>query len=454
MDPSSQIISMTKKRIIQAKISEKPSKKLKVDAVQEEQLVMFGKESIMKFLTEAINGPPMQRRNALRKLSDTVQGSVAFPIFDCIITWLMRPKLEDQETRFLMEATHRLLHKLDGKQTQHFVPKVIVGVQPFLDDKSHYMRGRKIIYDLSRIAGLDAMTAVIGAQMNDDSEYIRDMAAKAFGIVASALGISLILPFLVSACQSKESRRVRLTGIKTVEQIAICVGCSSEAHVNSLVALVLEGLDHKDLEVVRITALSLAALADVVAPYGQEAFMAVLSFLFHSWGDDKFTHRSGDVLAALVKLNGSIIPLVDPDAQECIAESILDKITELLEEPNEKGKEIALQALKRLTDAKNMSLDACRFDKLFRKLWGKTMLVNRKSYKVLVDVTISLASRLGPAYMKEAILKELEGYSKMYKELVIAIIEKALAYCQDASEDDAEFEDVFQDMIVLFGLPL
>lgn len=164
------------------------------------------------------------------------------------------------------------------------------------------------------------MIAIVGAQMNDESEHVRETAARAFGMVAVALGIPDVLPFLRFACQSKEwPLRVRHTGIKVVEQIAIRMGCGLEPHAKSLVDIIAEGLDHRDLEMFRITALSLAAIADAIATYGHETFKPVFTYiyLFLGSGGGDFYYRcgrvlamqyDGRVLAALVKLCSSIVP--------------------------------------------------------------------------------------------------------------------------------------------------
>jgi hypothetical protein len=50
-------------------------------------------------------------------------------------------------------------------------------------------------------------------------------------VVASALGIPALLPFLKAVCQSKKSWQARHTGIKIVQQIAILMGCAVLPHL-------------------------------------------------------------------------------------------------------------------------------------------------------------------------------------------------------------------------------
>ena len=50
-------------------------------------------------------------------------------------------------------------------------------------------------------------------------------------MVAQALGIPALLPFLKAVCLSKKSWQARHTGIKIVQQIAIQMGCAVLPHL-------------------------------------------------------------------------------------------------------------------------------------------------------------------------------------------------------------------------------
>ena len=95
-------------------------------------------------------------------------------------------------------------------------------------------------------------------------------------MVASALGIPSLLPFLKAVCRSKKSWQARHTGIKIVQQIAILMGCAVLPHLKSLVEIIENGLVDEQQKVRTITALALAALAEAATPYGIEAFDSVL----------------------------------------------------------------------------------------------------------------------------------------------------------------------------------
>ena len=48
--------------------------------------------------------------------------------------------------------------------------------------------------------------------LDNPDEYVRNTTARAFAVVASALGIPQLLPFLRAVCQSKKSWQARHTG--------------------------------------------------------------------------------------------------------------------------------------------------------------------------------------------------------------------------------------------------
>ena len=67
------------------------------------------------------------------------------------------------------------------------------------------------------------------------------LVCSAFAVVASALGIPSLLPFLKAVCRSKKSWQARHTGIKIVQQIAILMGCAVLPHLKSLVEIIENG---------------------------------------------------------------------------------------------------------------------------------------------------------------------------------------------------------------------
>ncbi len=187
---------------------------------------------IMKLLLKVKNGTPPQRKSALRQLTDKARDFGAGPLFNQILPLLMAPTLEDQERHLLVKVIDRILYKLD-ELVRPFVHKILVVIEPLLIDEDYYARveGREIIANLSKAAGLATMIASMRPDIDNIDEYVRNTTARAFSVVASALGIPALLPFLKAVCMSKKSWQARHTGIKIVQQIAILLGCAVLPHL-------------------------------------------------------------------------------------------------------------------------------------------------------------------------------------------------------------------------------
>ena len=231
----------------------------------------------------------------------------------------MSPTLEDQERHLLVKVIDRILYKLDDL-VRPYVHKILVVIEPLLIDEDYYARveGREIISNLAKAAGLATMISTMRPDIYNIDEYVRNTTARAFAVVASALGIPSLLPFLKvsfflcfflnvrisylvfqfqAVCKSKKSWQARHTGIKIVQQIAILMGCAILPHLRNLVEIIEHGLVDEQQKVRTITALSIAALAEAATPYGIESFDSVLKPL---WKGIR-THR-GKGLAAFLKV--------------------------------------------------------------------------------------------------------------------------------------------------------
>ncbi len=85
------------------------------------------------------------------------------------------------------------------------------------------------------------MISTMRPDIDNMDEYVRNTTARAFAVVASALGIPSLLPFLKAVCRSKKSWQARHTGIKIVQQIAILMGCAILPHLKNLVEIIEHG---------------------------------------------------------------------------------------------------------------------------------------------------------------------------------------------------------------------
>lgn len=294
---------------------------------------------IMRLLLKIKNGAPPMRKSALRTITDNARQFGAGPLFDKILPLLMERTLEDQERHLLVKVIDRILYKLDDL-VRPYVHKILVVIEPLLIDEDYYARveGREIISNLSKAAGLAHMISTMRPDIDHVDEYVRNTTARAFSVVASALGIPSLLPFLKAVCRSKKSWQARHTGIKIVQQIAIMMGCAVLPHLKNLVEAVAHGLEDEQQKVRTMTALAIAALAEAAAPYGIESFDSVLKPL---WTGIR-KHR-GKGLAAFLKAIGFIIPLMDPEYANYYTKEVMIILIREFQSPDEEMKKIVLK---------------------------------------------------------------------------------------------------------------
>lgn len=201
----------------------------------------------MMLLLKIKNGTPPMRKAAFRTITDKAVDFGAGPLFNQILPLLMSPSLEDQERHLLVKVIDRVLYKLD-ELVRPYVHKILVVIEPLLIDEDYYARveGREIISNLAKAAGLATMIATMRPDIDHSDEFVRNTTARAFSVIASALGIPTILPFLRAVCISRKSWRARHTGIKIVQQVAILMGCAILPHLKSLVDIIEHGLKDEE----------------------------------------------------------------------------------------------------------------------------------------------------------------------------------------------------------------
>ncbi|WCJ18776.1 Splicing factor 3B subunit 1 [Euphorbia peplus] len=419
-----------------------------LNEVDEEELTPDEQKErkIMKLLLKVKNGTPPQRKTALRQLTDKAREFGAGPLFNKILPLLMQPTLEDQERHLLVKVIDRVLYKLD-ELVRPYVHKILVVIEPLLIDEDYYARveGREIISNLSKAAGLATMIAAMRPDIDNIDEYVRNTTARAFSVVASALGIPALLPFLKAVCQSKKSWQARHTGIKIVQQIAILIGCAVLPHLRSLVEIIEHGLNDENQKVRTITALSLAALAEAAAPYGIESFDSVLKPL---WKGIR-SHR-GKVLAAFLKAIGFIIPLMDAIYASYYTKEVMFILIREFQSPDEEMKKIVLKVVKQCVSTEGVESDYIRSDILpefFRNFWVRRMALDRRNYRQLVDTTVEIANKVGVKDIVGRIVEDLKDESEPYRRMVMETIEKVVANL-GASDIDARLEELLIDGIL------
>ncbi|KAI8824872.1 armadillo-type protein [Fimicolochytrium jonesii] len=390
---------------------------------------------IMRLLLKIKNGTPPMRKTALRQITDKARDFGAGPLFNQILPLLMSPTLEDQERHLLVKVIDRVLYKLDDL-VRPYVHKILVVIEPLLIDEDYYARveGREIISNLSKAAGLATMIATMRPDIDHVDEYVRNTTARAFSVVASALGIPSLLPFLKAVCRSKKSWQARHTGIKIVQQIAILLGCAVLPHLKSLVEAIAHGLEDEQQKVRTITALAIAALAEAAAPYGIESFDIVLRPL---WAGIK-KHR-GKGLAAFLKAIGYIIPLMDAEYANYYTKEVMIILIREFQSPDEEMKKIVLKVVKQCAGTDGVEpayIKAEILPEFFKHFWVRRMALDRRNYKQLVETTVELAQRVGVAEIVGKIVEDLKDESEPYRKMVMETIDKVVSQLGTSDIDE------------------
>ncbi|KAL1954814.1 hypothetical protein VTO42DRAFT_544 [Malbranchea cinnamomea] len=381
---------------------------------------------IMRLLLKVKNGTPPMRKTALRQLTDNARQFGAGPLFNQILPLLMEKSLEDQERHLLVKVIDRILYKLDDL-VRPYVHKILVVIEPLLIDQDYYARveGREIISNLSKAAGLAHMISTMRPDIDHVDEYVRNTTARAFAVVASALGIPALLPFLRAVCRSKKSWQARHTGVKIVQQIAILMGCAVLPHLQGLVDCIADNLSDEQAKVRTVTSLAIAALAEAANPYGIESFQDILGPLW--LGARK---QRGKGLAGFLKAVGYIIPLMDEEGANYFTSQIMEIVLREFSSPDEEMKKVVLKVVSQCAATDGVTAAYLKehvLQEFFKCFWVRRMALDKRNYRQVVETTVDLGQKVGVSEILERIVNNLKDESEAYRKMTVETVEKLVA---------------------------
>ena len=381
---------------------------------------------IMRLLLKVKNGTPPMRKTALRQLTDNARQFGAGPLFNQILPLLMEKTLEDQERHLLVKVIDRVLYKLDDL-VRPFVHKILVVIEPLLIDQDYYARveGREIISNLSKAAGLAHMIATMRPDIDHVDEYVRNTTARAFAVVASALGIPALLPFLRAVCRSKKSWQARHTGVKIIQQIPILMGCAILPHLKGLVDCIGDNLGDDQAKVRTVTSLAIAALAEAANPYGIESFDDILNPL---WTGAR--KQRGKGLAGFLKAVGYIIPLMDEEYANYYTSQIMEILLREFSSPDEEMKKVVLKVVSQCAGTDGVTAGYLKDNVLtefFKSFWVRRLSLDKRNYQSVVSTTVDLGQKVGVSEIVDRVVKNLKDESESYRKMTLETIEKVVA---------------------------
>ncbi|SOV20836.1 splicing factor 3B subunit 1, putative [Plasmodium sp. DRC-Itaito] len=397
------------------------------ETVNEEELSQeeLKERKFMILLLKIKNGTPSIRRTALRTITEKVKELGPEILFNLILPLMMQNTLEDQERHLLVKVIDRILFKLDDL-VRPYVHKILVVIEPLLIDEDYYARveGREIISNLAKAAGLATMIGIMRPDIDHPDEYVRNTTARAFAVVASALGIPSLILFLKAVCQSKKNWEARHTGIKIVQQIAILMGCAVLPHLKDLVQIIAHGLHDEQQKVRTITALAVAALAEAAAPYGIEAFDSVLRPLWKG-----ITEYRGKVLASFLKAIGLIIPLMDSYHANYYTKEVMVILINEFNSPDDEMKKIVLKCVKQCIQTEGVDKEYINqeiVNPFFEKFWNMRNSNDKKSFILIVDTTVEISKKIGASSVISKIVDDLKDPSEQYRKMVLQTIQNII----------------------------
>ncbi|KIV82934.1 hypothetical protein PV11_04999 [Exophiala sideris] len=381
---------------------------------------------IMRLLLKVKNGTPPMRKTALRQLTDNARQFGAGPLFNQILPLLMEKSLEDQERHLLVKVIDRVLYKLDDL-IRPYVHKILVVIEPLLIDQDYYARveGREIISNLAKAAGLAHMISTMRPDIDHVDEYVRNTTARAFAVVASALGIPALLPFLRAVCRSKKSWQARHTGVKIVQQIPILMGCAILPHLKGLVDCIADNLSDEQAKVRTVTSLAIAALAEAANPYGIESFDDILNPL---WTGAR--KQRGKGLAGFLKAVGYIIPLMDEEYANYYTSQIMEILLREFASPDEEMKKVVLKVVSQCASTDGVTAGYLKehvLAEFFKSFWVRRMALDKRNYRQVVETTVDLGQKVGVSEIVSRIVNNLKDESEAYRKMTVETIEKVIA---------------------------
>jgi splicing factor 3B subunit 1 len=407
--------------------------------------------AIMKLLLNIKNGLPRERKVAMRQITDRAPEFGPAALFNQVLPILMSPSLEDKERHLLVKVIDRVLFKLEDR-VRPFCHKILMVIVPMLVDEDNYARveGREIVASLAKAAGLATMIQTMKDDLSNVDDYVRNVTARAFAVVASALGIPALLPFLDAVCRSRKSWEARHTGIKIVPQIAVLMGSAVRPHLSPMVDMIEHGLNDQNPKVSMITAQAVAALARASHPYGIECFGGVLKPLFEG-----VRVLSNKRLSAYLKAVGFVIPLMDHDSADAFSSGactrlIMPILIREFSSPDDDMKRVVLNVLTQCVKTEGVEAAYVRDDVLpefFKRFWVRRMALDRRNYSALVDTTASLADKVGASQSIAQLVPHLMDESEPFRKMVVECVDKVLSNL-GAAEVDARLAERLVDGIL------
>lgn len=356
----------------------------------------------MELVFKVKNGTPAIRKKAMKGIQSQAQELGSSAVFAVILPLMLEPSLDLADRYIVTKLLGRVVYQLQDA-IRPYTHQIITAVAPALIDEDMTLRleTKDVISNVSRIAGFANIVSSLRPDLDHSDEYVRNLTARVFAIVASALGLLKVLPFVKAVIRSKKSWQARHTGIRIVHHICILLGGGNGALILPFLAQLIDvlqpGLSDELIQVRTVSANTTALLGESVQPYGAEAFERLLEPV---WNGLK-SHR-GRSLAAFLRCMGSIIPLMthNPEYVEYsnyYTRELMHVMTREFSSPDEDMKKSLLRVLGSISLSKSLFPNYNRqiVAPFFANFWTRRIALDSSQVsRLVVDTTSLLAQKL------------------------------------------------------------
>ncbi len=411
-------------------------------------------QAVASMLCEIRSGNPQERKQAFKRVASCALSAGASAICNNILPLFASPALDPQVRHYFIKVIDRLFLTLKTS-IRPFSHHILNAILPMLADQDRFARAdaRTLISNMSNAAGLSTMIHALRTDVTSADEHVRNVAAKAFAVIASALGVTALMPFMHAVFKNASSVEAQHTGVMIVEEIALLLGPAVLPHLPVLVQLVQETLTGEKRGLATRAARAIAALAEASSPYGIDCFRGVLKSLF-----DGVQTCSGRCLSAHLRAVGAVIPLMefDPTGQfssGACAHIVMPVVFRELASPDESSKRAAIGVILQCVNLDGVSPIYVRSKILpvfCTRCWVRRMAVERRNANDIVKTTTALSQKVGFADIAPNVVPKLLDSSERFRHMALVAITEALRHANTAELDGKLVERLVDGMLHAF----
>ncbi|QLQ77818.1 hypothetical protein HG537_0A00650 [Torulaspora globosa] len=404
---------------------------------------------VVSLLLKIKNGTASVRKQAMRSLQDKCNDFGPKMIFDRLLPILLDSELEDQERNLMIKVVGRVLYAL-GDNIGPYTQRILLVVSPLLIDEDPIARetGREVIGTLAHSAGLANILTAMRPDLDDEDEYVRNITSRAMAVVAKALSVASLIPFLDALCHSSKSWRARHTGMKIIQQTAILLRRGVLPHLQGLIECIKDGLTDEYTPIRNLSANTVATLAQVSFPYGIESFNVVLEPLWKG-----IRTQRGKVLACFLRALGFLIPLMDTEYAAYYTQEAMRIVKREFNSPDDEMKKAVLTVLQQCCKTEGITPKYLRQEvvpEFFKCFWVRRTALDRQLNKLVTHTTAVMSEKVGTSCIIENLLKPLRDEAEPFRTMAVHAASKVVTLLGTVDLDERLETRLIDALLIAF----